>query len=158
MHYLSDRCQSQSVSALMQSFVVCYDTCPRAKQSNKLLLGLITPLHVSVRLWTDIYMCFLMLTSVFIKCSNIYPNIAMNNDHMVCIADPMTKGLNPVAHHEDTQRLGISKWEKVLPHTFCPLCVVNTIVITLFTLLVISIYYKLIVRGDAKVNTNTAWV
>ena len=48
----------------------------------------------------------------------------------------MTKGLNSVEHHVHTQRLGWSEWERVLRHTFCLICWVNTMVLTsLITLL-----------------------
>ena len=59
------------------------DTCQRVKQSNKAPLGLVTPLHIPVRPWTDILMDFLKLTAVFIKCSTMYLNIEIDNDHMV---------------------------------------------------------------------------
>ena len=42
----------------------------------------------------------------------------LSNDNT---ADLMTKGLNSVAHHGHTQRLGLSEWERVLRHTFCAL-------------------------------------
>ena len=68
MQYLTDRYRSQSISALVQSFVASCDTCQRVMQSNKPPLGLVTGLHVPVRPWTDISMDFLKLTPVFIKC------------------------------------------------------------------------------------------
>ena len=64
MQYLTDRYQSQSLSALVQSFVASSDTCQGVKQSNKPPLGLVTTLHVSVRPCTDISMNFLKLTPV----------------------------------------------------------------------------------------------
>ena len=84
MQYLTDRYRSQWLSTLIHSFVVRCDTCPRVTPSNKPPLAVVTPLHVLVRLWTDIWMHFLKLTPVFIKCSTMYPNIEIDNDHMLC--------------------------------------------------------------------------
>ena len=85
LQYVTDRYHSQSASALVQSFVASCDTCQRRKQSNKLLLGLVTPQHVPVRPWTDISRDFLKLTSLFIKCSTMYLKIEINHIHMLCI-------------------------------------------------------------------------
>ena len=49
MQYLTDRYQSQSLSALVQSFMASCNTCQRVKQSHKPPLGLVTPLYVPVR-------------------------------------------------------------------------------------------------------------
>ena len=67
MQYLIHRYQSQSYSALEQSFVDSCNTCQRVKESNKPPLGHLTPLQVPVRPWTDISIDFLQLTPVFIK-------------------------------------------------------------------------------------------
>ena len=75
MQYLTDRDQSQSVSALVQPFVASCDTCQRVKQSNKSPLGLVIPLHATVRPCSHIWMDFLKLTPVFIKRSTMYPTI-----------------------------------------------------------------------------------
>ena len=86
MQYLPNRYQSQSFSALAQALMASCDTCQRVKHSNKALLELVTPLHVRVRPWTYISMHFVKLTPVFIKSSTIYPNIEIDNDHMLCIS------------------------------------------------------------------------
>ena len=86
MQYLNDRYQSQSLSAIVCSFVASCVTCQRVTQSNKPPLGLVTPLHIPVRPCTDILMDFLQLTPVFMKCSTMYPNIEIDNDHMLCIS------------------------------------------------------------------------
>ena len=85
MQYPTDRYQSQSLSALLNSFVASCDTYQRVKQSNKRPLGLVTPLHLPVRPWTGIWMDFHKLTPVFTLCSTIYPNIGIDNDHVACI-------------------------------------------------------------------------
>ena len=66
--------------------VASCNTCQRVKKSHKPPLGLVTALHVPVRPWMDISMDFLKLTPVFIKCSTMYPNIEIDNDHMLCIS------------------------------------------------------------------------
>ena len=66
MQYRTDRYQSQSLSALVPSFVVTCNACQWVKQSNKPLLDLVTLRHVPVRPWTDMSMHFLKLTPVFI--------------------------------------------------------------------------------------------
>ena len=86
MPYLTDGYQSQSLSALVRSFVASCDTCQPVKQSHKPPLGLVTPLHVPVRPCTDISMDFLKLTPVFIKGSTMYPNIEIDEEHMLCIS------------------------------------------------------------------------
>ena len=86
MRYLTARYLSQALCALLQSFVASCDTCQRVKQSNKPPLGLVTPLRVPVRSWTDISMDFLKLTPLFIQCSSMDPKIEINNHHMLCIS------------------------------------------------------------------------
>ena len=49
MKYYSNRSQSQALSDLVQLFVANCNTGPCVKQSNQPALGLVTPLHVSVR-------------------------------------------------------------------------------------------------------------
>ena len=86
MQYLTHRYQSQSSSALVQSIQVRHDTCYRVKESNNAPQGVVTPLHVPVRPCTEISMDVLKLTSVFIKCSTIYSNIELDNDHILGIS------------------------------------------------------------------------
>ena len=83
--YLTHRYQSHSLSALVQSFVASCDTCHRVKQFNKPPLEFVTPLHVLVRPCTDLWIDVLNLTPVFIKCSTMYANREIDNDHMLCI-------------------------------------------------------------------------
>ena len=84
--YQRARYQSRSLSALVQSFIESCNTCQEVTNSNKPPLGLVTQLHVPVRPGTDISIYFLKLTPPFIKCSSIYPNIEIDNDHMLCIS------------------------------------------------------------------------
>ena len=107
MQYVTDRHQSRSLPALEQSFVASYDICQYVKQSNKPPLGLVTTLHVLVRPWPDIWMYFLKLTAVFIKCSTVYHNIEIDNDNMLYISRIWTienrhsgyKFLIPIPHN-----------------------------------------------------------
>ena len=86
MQYLTDRYQSQSVSALVQSFVASCNTCLRVKQLNKPPLVLVIPLPVLVRPWTDILMDHLKLTPVCIKCSTMHRNIEIDDDYSLYIS------------------------------------------------------------------------
>ena len=86
MQYLTDRYQSQSVSALVQSFMAICDTCLRVKQLNKPPLVLVIPLPVLVRTWTDILMDHLKLTPVCIKCSTMYHNSEIDDDYSLYIS------------------------------------------------------------------------
>ena len=59
-------------------------------KSNKPPLIPVTPLHIPVRPCTDIEMDFPKLTAVFIKYSTMYPNIEIDNDHILCISRILT--------------------------------------------------------------------
>jgi len=43
-------------------------------------------LHVPARAWTDITMDLLKMSSVFTYCSTLYPNIPLEDDHMICFS------------------------------------------------------------------------
>jgi len=43
-------------------------------------------LHVPARVWTDITMDFLKMSPVFTYCSTSYPNIPLEDDHMICFS------------------------------------------------------------------------
>ena len=86
MRYLTDRYQSQSLSALVQSIVASSDTCQRVTQSTKPPLGLVTPLHVPFRRQTDILIDFLKLTPVFIEYSTMYSTMTVDDDYELCIS------------------------------------------------------------------------
>ena len=86
MQYLTDSYQSQSSSALVESFVASCDTHQRVKQSNKPSLGHVTPLPIPVRRSTDNLIDFLKLTPVFITCSTMYPNLEIDTDHILYIS------------------------------------------------------------------------
>jgi len=66
--------------------VASCDTCQRTKYSNKAPLGQVTMLHVPARAWTDITMDFLKMSPVFTYCSTLYPNIPLEDDHMICFS------------------------------------------------------------------------
>ena len=64
-------------------------------------------------------------TREHLSCKHVTHSYVPSNDNT---ADLMPKGLNYVACHGHTQRLGSSEWESVLWHTCYALCWVNTIV------------------------------
>jgi len=43
-------------------------------------------LHVSARAWTDSTMDFLKMCPVFTYCSTLYPNIPLEDDHLICFS------------------------------------------------------------------------
>ena len=86
MKALTDKFMCQSFLTLIKDYGNSCDTCQRSKYSNKPPVGLVTPLHVSIRPMSDFSMDFLKLTPVFNKCSVLYLNIAFNEDHIVCIS------------------------------------------------------------------------
>jgi len=43
-------------------------------------------LHVPARAWTDITMDFLKMSPVFTYCSTLYPNIPLEDDHVICFS------------------------------------------------------------------------
>ena len=63
-------------------------------------------------------------TREYLICKSFTLSCVPYNDNT---ANLITKGLKCVAHHGNTQRLGLSEWERVSRHTFCHLCWVITI-------------------------------
>jgi len=76
----------QPFSRLVKEYVASCDTCQRTKNSNKPPLGQVTMLHVPARAWTDITMNFIKMSPVFTYCSTLYPNIPLEDDHMICFS------------------------------------------------------------------------
>ncbi|HEY4153194.1 MAG TPA: hypothetical protein VGM38_07715, partial [Pseudolysinimonas sp.] len=86
LKWLTDKFECQLFSRLVKEYVASCDTCQRTKYSNKPPLGQVTMLHVPARAWTDISMDFLKLSPIFIYCSTLYPNIPLEDDHMICFS------------------------------------------------------------------------
>ena len=86
----TDKFDCQSFSCLVREYVGSCDICQRTKYSQRGPIGYVTPLHVPVRLWSDITIDFLKLLLVFTKCSFLYPNIPVGKDHIVCILQVWT--------------------------------------------------------------------
>jgi len=83
---LTDRFICQPFSTLVKEYVASCDTCQGTKYSNKPPLGHVTMLHVPARAWTDITMDFLKISPVFTYCSTLYPNIPLEDGHMICFS------------------------------------------------------------------------
>jgi len=84
--WLTDKFICQAFSMLVKEYVSSYNTCQRTKYSNKPPLGQVTMLHVPARVWTDISTDFLKMSPVFTYCSTLYPNITLEEDHMICFS------------------------------------------------------------------------
>ena len=90
MQALTDKFEYQPFSRLVREYVASSDICHRTKYLQKGPIGYVTPLHVPVRPWSNITMNFLKLLLVFTKCSVLYPNITVVEDHIVCISQLWT--------------------------------------------------------------------
>jgi len=86
LKWLTDKIICQPFSRLVKEYVVSCDTCPRTKYSDKPPLGQVTILHVPARAWTDITRDFLKMSHVFTYCSTLYPNIPLEDDHIICFS------------------------------------------------------------------------
>jgi len=86
LKWLTDKFIFQPFSRLFKEYVASCDTCQRTKYSNKPQLGQVTMLHVPARAWTDITIDFLKISPVFTYCSTLYPNIPLEDDHMICFS------------------------------------------------------------------------
>jgi len=84
--WLTDRFICQPFSRIVKVYVASCDTCQQMKYSNKPPLGQVTMLHVPARAWMDITMDFLNMSAVFTYCYTLYPNIPLEDDHMICFA------------------------------------------------------------------------
>ena len=87
---LTDKFECQSFSWLLKEFIGSCDICQRTKYIQKRPIGYVTPLYVPVRPWSDITIDFLKLLPVFTKCSALYSNIPVGEDHIVCISQLWT--------------------------------------------------------------------
>ena len=83
---LTDKFDCQFFSLLVREYVGTCNICKRTKYSQREPIGYVIPLHMPVRLWSNLTMDFLKLLPIFTKCSLVYPNIPAGEDHMVCIA------------------------------------------------------------------------
>jgi len=81
---LTDKYICQLFSRLVKEYMVSCDTFQWTKYSNKPPLGQVTMLHIPARAWMDIRMDFLKMSPVFTSCSTLYPNIPLEDDHMIC--------------------------------------------------------------------------
>jgi len=86
LKWLTDKFICQPFSRLVKEYIACCDTCQRTKYSNKPPLEQVTMLHVPARACTDITMDFLKMSPVFTYCSTLYPNIPLEDDHMICFS------------------------------------------------------------------------
>jgi len=83
---LTDEFICQLFSSLVKEYVASCFTCQRTKYSNKPPLGQVTMSHVHARAWTDITLDFLKISPVFTYYSTLYPNIPLEDDHMICFS------------------------------------------------------------------------
>jgi len=86
LKWLTDKFICQPFSTLVKKYMASCDTCQRTKYRNKPPIAQVTMLHVSARAWTDITMDFLKMSPVFTYCSTFYPNIPLEDDHMICFS------------------------------------------------------------------------
>jgi len=84
LKWLPDKFICQPFSSLVKEYVASCDTCQRTKNSNKPPLGQVTMFHVTARACTDITMDFLKMSPVSTYCSTLYPNIPLEDHHMIC--------------------------------------------------------------------------
>jgi len=86
LKWLPDKFICQPFLRLIKEYIASCDTCQWTKYSNKPPLGQVTMLHVPARAWTNITMDFLKMSSVLTYCSTLYPNIPLEDDHMICFS------------------------------------------------------------------------
>ena len=85
MKALTDKFECESFSRLVKEYVGSCNICQMTKYLQRGPIGYVTPLHMPVRPWRDITMDFLQISPLFTKCSVLYPNIPVGEDHIVCI-------------------------------------------------------------------------
>ena len=138
----SDKLGYQFFSCLVKEFVGSCYICQSTKYLQRRHIRYITSLHVPVRLWSDITMDFLKLSPVFTKCSVLYPNILLDEDHIVCISRLWTivnrqlglKILIPVSYNFSAEQCAASFDTHVVPTIGYPYCIVfdqNTLFMSL---------------------------
>ena len=86
MQALTNKFACQSFSRLVSEYVESCDICQRTKYSQRGPIGYVTQLYMSVKLCSDITIDFLKLSLVFTKCSVLYTNIPLGEDHIVSIS------------------------------------------------------------------------
>ena len=90
IQHQTDMLKWQSCSRRISECVGSCNIYHRMQYLQRGSIGYVTPLHVPVRPWRDITMDFLKLSPVFTKCSVLYPNFPVGEDHMVCISQLWT--------------------------------------------------------------------
>ena len=83
MKALTDKFECQPVFRLVGKYVGHYDICQGTKYSRRGPIQYATLLHVLVRLWSNITIDFLKLSTVLTKCSLLYLSIPVGEDHIV---------------------------------------------------------------------------
>ena len=83
---LTNKFECQSFSCLISEYVGSCNICQNTKYAQRGPIGYITKLYVPVIPCSNITMDFLKLSLVFTKCSVLYPNIHVGEDHIVCIS------------------------------------------------------------------------
>jgi len=86
LKWLPDKFICQPFSALVKQYMASCDTCQQTIHSNKPPLGQETMLHVPARASMDITMDFFNMSPVFTYCSTLYPNILLEDDHIICFS------------------------------------------------------------------------
>ena len=86
MKALTDKFECQSFSGLIREYVGTCNICQRTKYLRRGPIGCARPLRMPVRLCSNITMDFLILSLVFTKCSILYPNIPVGEDHLVGVS------------------------------------------------------------------------
>jgi len=86
LKWLPDMFICQPFSRLVKQCVASCDTCQWTKYSNKPPLEQVTMLHIPARACTDITMDFLKISPVSTYYSTLYPNIPLEDDHMICFS------------------------------------------------------------------------
>jgi len=86
LKWLTDKFICEPFSRLVKEYVASCNTCQRTKYCNKPPLGEGTMLHVPARAWTDITIDFLKMSPIFNHCSTLYPNIPLEDNHMICFS------------------------------------------------------------------------
>ena len=83
---LTNKFECQSFSCLISEYVGSCNICQNTKYAQRGPIGYITKLYVPVIPCSNITMDFLKLSAVFTKCSVLYTNIPVGQDHIICIS------------------------------------------------------------------------
>jgi len=86
LKWLTDKYICLPFSRVVKEYVASCNTCQRTKYSNKPRLGQLTMLHVPARACMNSTMDYLKMSPVFTYCSTLYPNIPLEDNHMICFS------------------------------------------------------------------------